>query len=217
MHIVARTAFTRFTTAAAAFLRCGIAFKTFGCRQFAIVMRWMLGKNLPANNPSIVMQIIMMGLMLGTLTTEAIGLRGLRTLPLSTPRLAVLVSLITWTAALTSAAFTALWCRMGDPALPTWQNFAGQSLALFGWATLALAATLHVSSSGRVFFLMLFVAVPAGCLSFLQTHTALFAMIGVVSGVIGFALIVRGLKKSAAFYRPRVFFGMTPGQPSAVR
>ena len=183
----------------------------------AVVMRWMLGGKLPANNPVLVSQIVMMGLLFGPLTTEAVGMRGLRVLPLSTLRLAVLLALISWTAALTCAAFATLWCRMGDPALPPLLNFAAQSVAMCGWATLALAATLHVASTARVFLLMLFVAIPTGCLSFLQTHTALFAAIGAVSGVAGFALLLCGLKKSAAFYRPRGFFGMTPGQPSAVR
>ncbi len=182
-----------------------------------VVMRWMLGANLPSNNPAIVMQVVMMGLLFGAMTTEAIGMRALRVLPLSTLRLAILLSLISWTAALTSAAFAALWCRMGDPALPLWMNFAGYALAMCGWATLALAALLHIASTARVFVLMIFVMIPSACLSFLHTHTALFAVVGAVSGTAGFALLVRGLKKSAAFYRPRGFFGMTPGQPSAVR
>lgn len=188
-----------------------------------VVMRWMLGalgahgSNVPANNPALVMQVVMMGLLMGGMMTEAIGMRGLRVLPLSTPRLAVLLSLISWTAALTCAAFAALWCRMGDPALPLWMNFAAYALVMCGWATLALAALLHIASTARIFVLMLFVMIPSVTLSFLQAHTAIFAVVGVVSGVAGFALLVRGLKKSAAFYRPRGFFGMTPGQPSAVR
>ena len=185
-----------------------------------VVMRWLLGglgANLPANSPALVMQVVMMGLLVGAMTTEAIGMRALRVLPLSTLRLAILLSLISWTAAMTCAAFAALWCRMGDPALPLWMNFAGQSLAMCGWATLSLAALLHIASTARVFVLMLFVMIPSATFSFLQTHTAIFAAIGAVSGSLGFALLVRGLKKSAAFYRPRGFFGMTPGQPSAVR
>ena len=182
-----------------------------------VVMRWMLGAFLPSNNPGIAMQIIMMGLLLGTMTTEGVGLRALRVLPLSTLRLAILLSLISWTASLTCAAVAALWCRMGDPTLPLWMNFAGYALAMCGWATLALAALLHIASTARIFMLMLFVMIPSATLSFLHTHTAIFAAIGAVSGVAGFALLMRGLKKSAAFYRPRGFFGMTPGQPSAVR
>lgn len=188
-----------------------------------IVMRWMLGpfgahgSNVPSYNPGLLMQVVMMGLLMGGMTTEAIGLRGLRTLPLSTPRLAVLLSTISWAAALTCAAFAALWCRMGDPALPLWLNFAAYALVMCGWATLALAMLLHIASSARIFVLMLFVMIPAGALSFLHTHTAIFAAVGVVSGAAGFKLLLRGLRKSPAFYRPRGFFGMTPGQPSAVR
>ena len=182
-----------------------------------VVMRWMLGANLPTNNPPLVMQIVMMGLLLGAITTEAIGIRGLRVLPLSTLRLAVLLSLISWTSALSFAAFATLWCHMGDPAIPLWMNFAGYTLALCGWATLTLAVLLHMASSARIFVLLLFVVIPSVTLSFLQTHTAIYATVGVISGSVGFSLLVRGLRKSNAFYRPRGFFGMTLGQPSAVR
>ena len=182
-----------------------------------VVMRWLLGGKAPLNNPPLVLQVVMMGLMMGAIITESIGMRGLRVLPLSTLRLAILLSLISWAAAASGAAVAALWCGVGDPSLPPLLNFAGESVAMCGWATLALAATLHIASTGRVFLLMVFAMIPSICISIFQTHTALFAAIGAVSGVIGFALLMRGLKKSAAFYRPRGFFGMTPGQPSAVR
>ena len=180
------------------------------------VMRWMGGKT-PFENPASVLQIVMMGLLMGAITTESIGMRGLRMLPLSTARLATLLSLISWAAALAGAAFAALWCGVGDPSFPPLLNFAAQAVAMCGWATLALAATLHIASSGRVFLLVAFALIPSVCIEIFQTHTALFAAIGAVSGIAGFTLLLRGLKKSAAFYRPRGFFGMTPGQPSAVR
>ncbi len=181
-----------------------------------VVMRWMLGGKLPANNPAIVIQV-MMGLMLCVMTTESIGMRALRALPLSTARLALLLSLISWVANVTSAAFCVALCKLGDPALPMWLNFAVQSLALCGLATLALAATLHVASSGRLFFLVPFAMLLPACVSLFSTHAGLLAAIGAISGVAGFWLLMHGLRKSAAFYRPRGFFGMTPGQPSAVR
>ena len=182
-----------------------------------VVMRWMLGGKMPSNNPSLALQVVMMGLLMGAMVTEAIGIRGLRVLPLSTRRLAVLLSLISWAAAVSGAAFSAFWCGAGDPSLAPWLNFAGVSVAMCGWATLALAVVLHTSSSGRIFLLILFGMIPSACISFLQDYTVLFAAIGAIAGIAGFALLVRGLKKSAAFYRPRGFFGMTPGQPSAVR
>lgn len=182
-----------------------------------VVLRWMLGASQPTNNPPLVMQIVMMGLLLGAIMTETLGMRGLRVLPLSTLRLAVLLSLISWTSALLCAAFATVWCHVGDPAIPLWMNFAGYALALCGWTTLTLAALLHMASGARIFVLLLFVVVPSVTLSFLQTHTAIYATVGVVSGAMGFALLLRGLRQSSAFYRPRGFFGMTPGQPSAIR
>ncbi len=182
-----------------------------------VVMQWMLGGKAPLNNPATILQVVMMGLMMGAVLTEQIGLRGLRVLPLSTPRLAVLLSLISWAAAVTGAAFAALWCGVGDPALPPLANFAAQAVAMCGWATLALAVMLHIASSARFFLLLLFGVIPFLCIEIFQKQSALFAAIGALAGIAGFALLLRGLKKSAAFYRPRGFFGMTPGQPSAVR
>ena len=182
-----------------------------------IAMRWMLGAQLQLNNPAIVLQTVMMGLLIGAMMTEAIGMRGLRVLPLSTMRLAILLSLISWAAAVTGAAFAALWCGVGDPALPPLANFAAQAVAMCGWATLALAVMLHIASSARFFLLMLFGVIPFLCIEIFQKQSALFAATGALAGIAGFALLLRGLKKSAAFYRPRGFFGMTPGQPSAVR
>lgn len=183
----------------------------------SVVLRWMLGANGPTSSPVLVMQIVMMGFLLGAMTTETIGMRGLRVLPLSTLRLALLLSLISWTTASVGAAFATLWCHLGDPAIPLWMNLTGFALAMCGWSTLALAALLYMASTARIFVLMLLVVIPSVILSFLQTHTAIYAAVGVVSGAVGFALLVRGLRNSSAFYRPRGFFGMTPGQPSAVR
>ena len=182
-----------------------------------LVLRWMMQGNVPGNNPALGMQVSLMGMMIGSVIAESIGMRALRALPLSTPKLALLLALIPWAGAFTSAVFSAVVCRAGDPALSMWVNLAAQSLALCGWATLAFAITLHISSGGRLFVLMLLVMIPGMAISFAAKYVLIFAAIGSVAGLAGFALLVRGLGKSSAFYRPRGFFGMTPGQPSAVR
>jgi hypothetical protein len=163
------------------------------------------------------MQVSLMGMMLGAVIAESVGMRALRALPLSTPQLALLLSLIPWTGALTAAVFSAVVCGAGDPALSAWTNLAAQSLALCGWVTFAFAITLHISSGGRLFVLMLLVMIPGVTLQFAVKYTVLIAAVGLVAGIAGFALLIRGLRKSSAFYRPRGFFGMTPGQPTAVR
>ena len=196
--------------------RIAIFVALIACVQ-VLGMRLLMRGIAPPNNPALVMQVALMGMAIGAVTAESVGMRALRALPLSTPKLALLLSLLPWAGAISGAAFSTLWCRSGDPALPVWVNFAAQSLAMCGWATLAFAITMHISGSVRLFVLMMLVMIPGAGLSFAAQHTVLFAAIGSAGGIAGFALLVRGLRKSSAFYRPRGFFGMTPGQPSAVR
>lgn len=182
-----------------------------------VVLQWMSQGNAPGNQPAMGMQVSLMGMMLGAVIAESVGMRALRALPLSTPQLALLLSLIPWTGALTGAVFSAGVCGAGDPALSAWSNLAAQSLALCGWVTFAFAVTLHISSGGRLFVLLLLVMIPGVTLQFAVKYTVLISAVGLVAGIAGFALLIRGLRKSSAFYRPRGFFGMTPGQPTAVR
>ena len=181
-----------------------------------IILSWITGGKFDSPNPGVGMQIVIMGLLMGVMITESTGLRALRVLPLSTPRLALLLALIPWTGALSAALFATLF-GIGDRTLSPFLNLATLALAMCGWTTLTLAITLHLNTGFRVFLLGLFCAIPGACLLILQMHPPILAAIGTVSGIAGFALLLRGLKKSAAFYRPRGFFGMTPGQPSAVR
>jgi hypothetical protein len=163
------------------------------------------------------MQVSLMGMMIGATVAESVGMRALRALPLSTVKLALLLSIIPWTGAFSGAVFSAVFCRGGDPALSIWVNLGAQSLALCGWAILAFSITLHISSSARLFVLMLLSIIPGMAIQFAVKYTLLMGGIGLVAGSVGFALLIRGLRKSSAFYRPRGFFGMTPGQPTAVR
>jgi hypothetical protein len=64
---------------------------------------------------------------------------------------------------------------------------------------------------------MLLSIIPGMAIQFAVKYTLLMGGIGLVAGSVGFALLIRGLRKSSAFYRPRGFFGITPGQPTAVR
>ncbi len=186
------------------------------CVQLA-VFRWMIGMESSAQNPALGMQVSLMGMAIGAVIAESIGMRALRALPLSTPKLALLLAFIPWSGAVTSAWISAVWCRVGSHSLSVFGNFAAQTIAMCGWVTLAFAITLHIASSARFFVLMLLVMIPGATLQFVQEYTLPIAAVGAVAGLAGFALLARGLRKSSAFYRPRGFFGMTPGQPSAVR
>ena len=183
----------------------------------AVVQFMMLRLILQGNQPADGLQVSLMSMMFGAAVAESIGMRALRALPLSTPKLALLLSLIPWAGAFSGAFVSAVCCRAGNPELSVWVNLAAQAVALCGWATLALSITLHISSSGRLFVLVLLVLIPSMAIQWAVQYTILIAAIGLVAGNAGFALLIRGLRKSSAFYRPRGFFGMTPGQPTAVR
>ena len=183
----------------------------------AVVQFMMLRLILQGNQPADGLQVSLMSMMFGAAVAESIGMRALRALPLSTPKLALLLSLIPWAGAISSAIYSTVCCRAGNPELSVWVNLAAQAVALCGWATLALSITLHISSSGRLFVLVLLVLIPSMAILWAVQYTVLIAAIGLVAGCAGFALLIRGLRKSSAFYRPRGFFGMTPGQPTAVR
>jgi hypothetical protein len=182
-----------------------------------VVLRSISQGNASGNYPGMSLQVALMGMMIGATVAESAGMRALRALPLSTVKLALLLSLVPWTGAFSGAVFSAVFCRGGDPELSVWVNLGAQSLALCGWAILALSIILHISSGGRLFVLMLLSFIPGIAIQFAVKHTILIAAIGLVAGCAGFALLIRGLRKSSAFYRPRGFFGMTPGQPTAVR
>ncbi len=183
----------------------------------AVVQFMMLRLILQGNQPADGLQVSLMSMMFGAAVAESIGMRALRALPLSTPKLALLLSLIPWAGAISSAIYSTVCCRAGNPELSVWVNLAAQAVALCGWATLALSITLHISSSGRLFVLVLLVLIPSIAIQWAVQYTVPIAAIGLVAGCAGFALLIRGLRKSSAFYRPRGFFGMTPGQPTAVR
>ena len=182
-----------------------------------VVLRSISQSNASGNYPGMSLQVALMGMVIGATVAESVGMRALRALPLSTVKLALLLSLVPWAGAFSGAFFSAVFCRAGDPSLSIWVNLAAQSLALCGWAILAFSITLHISSSARLFVLMLLSIIPGMAIQFAVKYTLLMGVIGLVAGSVGFALLIRGLRKSSAFYRPRGFFGMTPGQPTAVR
>ena len=106
---------------------------------------------------------------------------------------------------------------LGDPALPPLLNFVGQAVAFGGLGALAQTITLHITTAARLLVILFFAAVPAAVFTMLPTHTAIFALVGVTTGTLAFALLVRGLRKSNSFYQQRRIFGMAVGQWVAVR
>ena len=183
----------------------------------AVVLRLIVGGKLPSLDHTMSVQIVAIAIAFSIFAGEAVGMRVLRALPLSTARLALLLSLMPWIAGLTGAAITALWNGMGDPALPPLLNFAGQAAAFGGLGALAQTITLHITTGARLFVLFAFAAIPATLFALFSTHTMMLFAVGVATGALAFALLVRGLRKSNAFYQPRRIFGMAVGTFVAVR
>ena len=182
-----------------------------------IVLRLIIGR---ANSPVdhiMAIQIVSIAIAFSIFAGEAVGMRVLRALPLSTVRLALLLSLLPWAAGAIGGVVTALWNGLGDPALPPLLNFVGQAVAFGGLGALAQTITLHITTAARLLVILFFAAVPAAVFTMLPTHTAIFALVGVTTGTLAFALLVRGLRKSNSFYQQRRIFGMAVGQWVAVR
>lgn len=182
-----------------------------------LVLQWISRENNLESQSAAGMQASLMGMMFGTFIAEQVGMRALRVLPLSTPKLALLLALIPWTGALAGAVVSTVVCGAGDPALSAGMNLLAQSLALCGWVTLVLAINLHISASWRLFAVILLTMIPSMALQFAAKYTELITVVGMVAGIGGFVLLIRGLRKSSAFYRPRGFFGVVAGEPTAVR
>jgi hypothetical protein len=182
-----------------------------------LVLQWISRGNHLGSQSAAGMQASLMGMMFGTFIAEQVGMRALRVLPLSTPKLALLLALIPWTGALAGAVVSTVVCGAGDPALSAGMNLLAQSLALCGWVTLVLAINLHISASWRLFAVILLSIIPSMALQFAAKYTELITAAGLAAGIAGFVLLIRGLRKSSAFYRPRGFFGVVAGEPTAVR
>ena len=144
---------------------------------------------------------------------EALGLRAMRALPLSTAGLASLLLSTPVALGLSGAVFTVLWFGVGDRSLPLIVNYAAQAIAIAGFSSLTIAVSLHIASSLRLLVLAVFVFMPSLAFRFLAKTPALLALLGLVALVGAFALLQRGLRKSSAFYQARRLFGLGVGQP----
>ncbi|TAG10382.1 MAG: hypothetical protein EAZ42_04090 [Verrucomicrobia bacterium] len=184
-----------------------------------VTSQWISKGDAPGTKPDLggEMRVWMLCTILGVFMVESIGMRALRILPLSTPKFALLLLLIPWTVAFSGAIFSAVILRAGDPALSVWWNLTAHSLVLCGWVTLAYAITMHMSKLARLFVLPMISTIPYSMFHFVVKYPMPIAAVGFLAGLGGFALLVRGLRKSSAFYRQRGFFGTTAGQPTAVR
>jgi hypothetical protein len=162
-------------------------------------------------------QVVGLALICASLCGEWVGLRVLRTLPLSTAKLVGLLLCGPVAFGIAAAFFSSLWGGIGDASAPVPVNLAAQAVALAGLGSLALAISLHVASGLRILVMISTTMLPAAAFVFLAKWPLALVFVGVIAFLSGTALLHRGLRKSSVFYQPRRMLGMTIGQPVAVR
>jgi hypothetical protein len=178
-----------------------------------LVTSWISGKTPSGAFGAI--QTACFAIIFGSISGEWNGLRTLRALPLSTRQLAALLMAIPLGNGVIAAALTSSWYGFGDPAVPTLVNFVAQAVAIAGLGALGMAAILHFATGLRILVLIFAMWISAGLL-FLCAKTPLWlALMGVATMVLAWLALLRGLRKSNAFYQPRRFFGVGIGQPNA--
>ena len=183
----------------------------------AVMFSMISGKERWGAAPILAGQAVAIAIALGAFTVEAIELRVLRALPLSTARLAMLLLAMPVILGVCGAGLTAGWAGVGDPGLPPALNFGAQALAIAGCGSLALAISLHFISGARLVAPIALVMMPT--LGFFRwaKEPALLAIVGALTLVLAFGLLHRGLRRCPAFYQPRRLFGMSLAQPLAGR
>jgi hypothetical protein len=173
---------------------------------------WINGRT--PTGPFAAIQTVCFAIIFSAVSGEWGGLRMLRALPLSTTQLAALLMASPLSKGVIAAALASSWYGFGDPAVPTLANFTAQMLAISGLGALALAGMLHIASGLRLLVVIFAMWISAGLFFLCAKMPLWLALAGVVAlGLAWFALL-RGLRKSNAFYQPRRFFGVSIGQPN---
>jgi hypothetical protein len=145
------------------------------------------------------------------ISTGSFGLemRSLRVLPMSTARLAVVLLNIPAALAVAAAILISGFIAFSGGSAPGFVTFLAYVSIIAGAGALALAASLHIASGWRIVPLLLCPALASIALMFVAGHALPLAMVGAGTLAVAAWLLVRGLRRSSAFYQPRGFFGMT--------
>jgi hypothetical protein len=186
------------------------------------VLWWITGRKSLAPSPSGgfvgPMQFAMFALIFAGFSGEWLNLRTLRTLPLTTWQLAALIVAAPVSTGLLGAIFICLSSGMGVNPLMGVANFAGQILWVAGFGTLTLALMLQFTSGLRFVILILATEAPAFTDAWLFGKAPVWiALIGAFAFAFALFLILRGLHRSTAFYRPRGWFGLGIGMALSPR
>ena len=157
------------------------------------------------------MQCALFGMMIAALMTENAGLRGLRALPLRASRLALLLCTPTLAVAV-AVTIIAMWespLNRGNSAVSHSPLTIGAAVA--GVGLLCVAAALYLPRGGKILLIFLVALLTPGFT--MLPPSPWMGVVGVLVGILGYWLILRGIKVSPAFYQTRRMFGLGVDQP----
>ncbi len=148
----------------------------------------------------------------GALAAAMPGLRVLRVLPLSTAQLALLLLSIPAALGFICGSFITIVGGFSDPPWSVLVALLARVFVIAGAGGLALTAWLHTTSGARLVGFALVAMIPSSAVHFIPQFSIWLLLGGSASLVAAYLLLVRGLRKSSAFYQPRTIFGINIGQ-----
>jgi hypothetical protein len=183
---------------------------------FQVVFMRFIG-NSAASGPIEVgaMQIAIFSMMFGAIVAEWGGVRTLRALPLSTRNLTLLLMATPLVLGVVGSALLSILRHTHSAGVPDLVLWAGEAIALGGFAALILAVNLSISSVARVVAMIPLAMVCVIPMAFAgRSPLGLVAAValGIAAGVTAYRVIHRGLRHSTEFYQTRRMFGMAVGQ-----
>ena len=162
-------------------------------------------------------QIVMMALLFGIILSDLAGVRSLRTLPLSTLHLTLLLLSLPIIAGLVAGLIVVLFFPGGHAEVLPITRMLLIALVVSGFGSLSLALMLRITSGYRMVIMIFLGIVPAALTEIGFRYPVSLASASLVAGFAGFALVLRGLRRSSAVYQPKTFFGNVAGQPFGMR
>ena len=174
-------------------------------------LRFILGHS-AGSQPVLMVQIVVMAVIFGVITSDMAGLRALRTLPLSTYRLAGLILSVPAVAGLAAGLIAILFNPEGDAGVLPIIRLLSTALLVAGVTSLILAIVMHITGGVRMLVMMVLGILASMLVPLGTPHPWMLAATGALTGIGGFALLLRGLRRSSKFYQPRPFFGAAFGQ-----
>ncbi len=194
-----------------------LLFRPIGMLLFVVlaqmlVLRLFAGQ-LPTPDHFVFQQIAGIAVFIGSIGNEFVGMRSLRVLPIATARLAALLLTLPVASGLTSTLLVGALDFLYRVPLPTVTGFLAQFLSVSGFSALSVACTLHITSGWRIAVYGCFSALGVVAFNIADTHALPLALASCATFITAALLLIRGLRRSSAFYQPRRFAGINFSAP----